>query len=214
MVWIVRKVARHSPVNVDCTMARCKMHDSRWRALTKGTSGMNAAFLTCGPQEATPQEKSKFVGLVNSREAVAERFVRAGIERQGAKMVFAFFGEKLVGVSALKMPLNSYRMSIGGAAKSGFRLPLNRFPFELGYVAVAAAYERKGLGRQLVAQAVALSGGSGLFATTSNPAMFEKILPQFGFYAVGKAWASDRKPESGKAAELHLLVRDPVVKSA
>lgn len=158
-------------------------------------------------EQASQQEKESFIRLVRSREAVEEQHVRSGIERPGVKLVFAYLDDDLAGVAALKVPLNTYRSGLGSNAKSGYALPHSIFPNELGYVAVAMAHEGRGLGKELVHNVVGLSGGKGLFATTSNAAMLEGVLPKFGFQRVGKSWLSQRNADDAKPAELYLMVR-------
>ena len=159
-------------------------------------------------ENAGAKEKEAFIRLVQSGEAVDGTFVRSGIERRGAKMVFATNGGELAGVAALKVPASSYRNGLARTAKAGYELPEQLFPFELGYVAVAPKYEGKGLGTRLVQEVVSSSAGKGLFATTSSPAMLEHILPKFGFTSAGSPWMSTRRSEPTASYKLHLLIRN------
>ena len=142
--------------------------------------------------DATQRDMEDFIRLVRKGEAVAEHYVRNGIERKGAKMVLAKLDDTLVGVAALKVPLKTYRNRIESEAKSGHSIPEVKYPFELGYVAVDADHGGRGTGKQLVDSVLYLSGGRGLFATTSHPAMKKNILPSAGFQPVGTSWANDQ----------------------
>ena len=173
----------------------------------KAPQNMPARFQRYTSEQASADEKESFIELVRSREAVQEEFVRAGIERRGALLIFGFVGESLAGVAALKVPSKSYRSGLSRPQKSGYPLPQQHFPFELGYVAVAQDHEGRGLGTDLVREVVEVSGGKGLFATTSNVGMLEHILPRFGFKRVGQSWAGQQSSEPQITYNLHLLVR-------
>lgn len=170
---------------------------------------MNVKILIRAAGRATEQEKAKFIDLVKSRGAVEEKFVREGIERTGAMMVFALIENDVAGVSALKIPLPNYRDGLGRNVKSGYQIQEHRFPYELGYVAVAKEYERNGLGSLLVERVLKLSNGKGIFATTSNPAMIDTILPRAGFQRVGASWTKCKGDGSGECYDLHLMIREP-----
>jgi len=133
-----------------------------------------------------------FVRLVQEGAAVNEHYVRQGIQRKGTKMILARVEDVVVGVAALKVPLKSYRNGIGSDDKSGYAIPQDLYPFELGYVAVPEHHGGRGIGRTLVNKVLELSDGHGLFATTSHPAMKESLLPGAGFEPVGNSWANDR----------------------
>ena len=103
-------------------------------------------------------------------------------------MVMAITKHAVVGVAALKVPLKSYRDGIESEAKSGYLIPEDKYPFELGYVAVSADHGGKGIGKALVNNVLELADGHGLFATTSHPAMKKSILPTAGLKPVGTSW--------------------------
>jgi GNAT superfamily N-acetyltransferase len=140
-----------------------------------------------GP-DAKPDEVADFVRLVQQGGAVDENYVRQGIERQGAKIVLAIIDGTVVGVAALKVPLDIYRKGLESEAKSGHLISQNSYPYELGYVAVSQGHEGRGIGKALMDQVLALSEGNGLFATTSDPAMRKSLLPRAGFALVGASW--------------------------
>ncbi|MAN65311.1 GNAT family N-acetyltransferase [uncultured Hyphomonas sp.] len=153
-------------------------------------------------KDATPSDVNQFVRLVTHGGAVKEHFVRQGVRHDGAKLVFARSEEITVGVAALKVPVMTYRNGIAHASKSGHPLPADQYPFELGYVAVSEAHGQRGIASTLISQVIELAKGSGLFATTSNPAMMGTLLPRAGFKRVGTSWLNDDDEQ------LHLYILD------
>ena len=138
--------------------------------------------------------------MVRAGGAVDEGYVRQGIQRDGAKLVFARIDNEGIGVAALKIPSANYRNGIQRKFKSGYPLPLAQFPFELGYVAVAEAYSGRGIAGTLIDKVVEQSDCHGLFATTSHAAMKETLLPRAGFERVGTSWLN------GENERLHLFI--------
>ncbi|WP_460275917.1 GNAT family N-acetyltransferase [Celeribacter sp. ULVN23_4] len=137
---------------------------------------------------ATKEEVDTVIKLVGSGGAVAENYVREGAARPGAQIIFAEVDGQAVGVAALKVPLVGYRSSLQGAAKAGYLLPESEYPYELGYISVSPKHSGQGIAKALVAEVLCLATGNGVFATTSNPAMKENVLPSFKFVPVGKTW--------------------------
>lgn len=154
-------------------------------------------------KDATKEQVDTFVELVGSGGAVDEYYVRKGVVRSGANIIFAEVDGLAVGSAALKVPSVGYRSGLQRAAKADYSLPENEYPYELGYVSVSPKYSGQGIAKALVAEVLRLADGNGIFATTSHPAMKDFILPSFKFVHVGKAWEN----ESGDI--LFLLVRKP-----
>lgn len=149
-----------------------------------------------GP-EATQNRQDEFLQFVTDGGAVEGYYVRQGIDRAGAKLVFAKSDGVTVGVAALKVPSNEYRRGL--EEKSGYQLDQKLYPFELGYVAVPPEHSGRGIAKGLVEQVLALADGDGIFATTSNSAMKCTILPKFGFSQAGSPWKNNQQEE------LHLM---------
>ncbi|WP_144435629.1 GNAT family N-acetyltransferase [Roseovarius atlanticus] len=150
--------------------------------------------------KATNEEIDAFVNLVGAGGAVDEYYVRLGIVRPGVRIVFAELDGQAVGVDALKRPSIQYRTGLQSAVRADFPLADDEYPYELGYVSVSPNYSRQGLARTLVAEVLRLADGSGVFATTSNLAMKDGLLPSFEFVLAGNS----RRNGSGDV--LHLLV--------
>ena len=83
---------------------------------------------------ATKEEVDTFVELVGSGGAVDGKYVRTGVVRTGAQIIFAEIDGQAVGVAALKVPLVEYRSGLQCAEKSDYSLPERAYPYELGYL--------------------------------------------------------------------------------
>ncbi|WP_417247482.1 GNAT family N-acetyltransferase [Celeribacter sp.] len=151
---------------------------------------------------ATQEEVDTFVELVASGGAVDEKYVRLGVVRPSAQIIFAEISGSTVGVAALKVPSVEYRYRLQSVAKAGYSLPEREYPYELGYVSVSPEHAGKGIAKALVKEVMSLTDGSGIFATTSNPAMKDGVLPPFKFVPAGQTW------KNANGDTLGLLVRD------
>ncbi|MBE2274881.1 MAG: GNAT family N-acetyltransferase [Rhodobacteraceae bacterium] len=154
---------------------------------------------TLSPGEASEAQRDAMVRLVVAGGGIAEAAVRAGVPRAEA-LVLCIARGHVAGVAALKVPQPGYRAGLTSATKSGIALPPDRFPRELGYLAVEPALRRQGLGRILCTEALSLARGRGLFATTGLDVMRDHILPRLGFVAAGGIW-------QGQAEPVALMVR-------
>lgn len=152
-------------------------------------------------EDLNDKEVEIFVELVSSGGAVNEYFVRQGVKRPSTKVVLAEVDGRTVGVAALKIPSDNYRSGLQGAAKANRLIPQKDYPYELGYVSVSPEYVGRGIARRMIEIVLNLSDGKGIFATTSHPAMKERLLPPFDFLLVGDTW----KNEAGDS--LNLLLR-------
>lgn len=151
------------------------------------------------PDMATEIERAALVQLVAAGGALTADAVRASLPRAEA-LVFCTTGGQVVGVAALKVPHPAYRRGLTLPTKAGIPLPEDRFPCELGHLAVAPAQRRLGLGRMLGTAVLTLAQGRGLFATTGLDVMQAHILPRLGFVAAGQIW-------QGRAEPVALMLR-------
>lgn len=151
--------------------------------------------------KAKKEEVDTFVELVTSGGAVDEKYVRLGVVRPGAQIIFAEVAGRTAGVAALKVPSVEYRIGLQSVTKADYSLPESDYPYELGYVSVSPEHAGKGIAKALVAEVMSLADGSGIFATTSNPAMKDGVLPPFKFVPVGQTW------KNATGDTLGLLVR-------
>jgi predicted GNAT family N-acyltransferase len=114
-------------------------------------------------------------------------------------LAYVLIDGHIVGVAALKVPVQSYRDSI--SRKSGFSIADWKYPLELGYLVVDKSARGQKLSTRLVDAVLDAAGDSGLFATTSSTAV-HKILPRVGFVVRGNTY------KSNDGDELTLYVRD------
>lgn len=155
-------------------------------------------------EDATQDEVETIVKLVSLGGAVDEYYVRQGVNRPGARVVFAEVNGETVGVAALKIPSVEYRSGLQGSTKAEFSLPSKDYPYELGYISVLPDHGGRGIARRMIEIVLGLSEGKGFFATTSHPAMRDGLLPSFDFRLAGNAW------ENKSAVILNLLIREPI----
>ena len=117
-----------------------------------------------------------------------------------ARLVFCEENAVLIGIAAIKRPLDSYRFSL--SRKSGVNLSQAAWPFELGWVFVAPSARGKGLSSKLVACAVEEIGAA-LFATSRTDNKFmQSTLLKFGFAPEG-----DDFPSSNGDRRIQLFTR-------
>jgi ribosomal protein S18 acetylase RimI-like enzyme len=96
----------------------------------------------------------------------------------------------MVGVAALKRPLDSYRAKVAGRA--GVKLKPSEWPFELGYVFVSDDQRGVGLGRSLTDALIREAGSANIFATVrANNERMRTVLRRFEFAVAGRDYLSD-----------------------
>ena len=147
---------------------------------------------TIRPSELTPSERSEFITFVGNAGEVNLGTLPALVSRAGALITIAD-GQNLIGTAAIKRPTEDHRR--GEFSKAKVVELADAYPFELGWVVVDENHRRCGLGRRLVAEAIASSPGFGVFATTKSDQM-RRMLVEFGFAALGQPYRSVLNPEA------------------
>lgn len=94
--------------------------------------------------DATTEDVDTFVMLAGSGGADGAEYVRIGVVRPGAKIIFAEVGGEAAGVAALKVPTVGYRSGLQSTVKADYALPTSEYPYELGYVSVLPKHSRLG----------------------------------------------------------------------
>jgi GNAT superfamily N-acetyltransferase len=152
------------------------------------------------PQSCSEAELSSFRDLVLLGGEVKADHLSVGVARAHL-LAFMRIDGGLAGVGCLKNPLGNYSRTVFRKAKS--KLDATSFPFELGYMSVAADHRGKGVSR-LLADALTFDIPNNLFATSAvvNIAM-HRTLDRVGFKAEGETYES--REEVGKM--LSLFVR-------
>jgi len=154
------------------------------------------------PIDCSSSELENFAMLVHEGGEVGT----AGLEdRIGAAqiLVFAYAGDELAAISALKRPTERYRASVFRKARA--TLNVKSFGIELGWVYVKPKYQGRGLSRQLVSLAIERAHGEPLFATSrANNSRMHSSLAKYGFVKNGSEYASAERSE-----KLVLFIRQP-----
>ncbi|XOK15612.1 hypothetical protein ACI6PO_28095 (plasmid) [Agrobacterium tumefaciens] len=147
------------------------------------------ALVACAPGELPIECLARFVELIRGGGAIPGDPSKVEKRLLNAKaLVYLRRSGTIVGIAALKRPVESYRTRIGGSA--GFPISETDYPYELGYVVVDASMQGQNLSPELVNAIVALAAGERLFATTSSAAM-HKVLPRAGFVKSGQEYKND-----------------------
>lgn len=148
------------------------------------------ALVACAPDEMPNDCLTRFVELIRGGGAIPAD--QAIVEKRLLKaktLVYLKRGATIVGIAALKVPVESYRARI--AESTGFPVPKEDYPYELGYVVVDPSIQGQNLSSKLVSATVAIAAGERLFATTSSAAM-HKVLPRVGFVKSGQEYVNDK----------------------
>jgi GNAT superfamily N-acetyltransferase len=154
------------------------------------------------PTDCSSDDLDTFKKLViGSGEVNPEGFDQRVKRAEG--LVFLYWGERVVGVAAIKRSNQSYKERVFKKAKS----PEDpaRYLFELGWVVVEDRFRGKGFSRALVERAVSLVPGENLFATTrADNIPMRKTNENCGFVVSGERFRTSRKD---KQHELLLFTR-------
>ena len=116
---------------------------------------------------------------------------RSGLEsrlRNVVRFQLAFDGKKLIGILALKKPLQAYKRIIARKAElSGHELEkFNKIEHEAGYLVVHPSYRGMGIADKLNFYLQ----DTKMFATTKSLKV-ERIMKKYGFKQIGKPYSSD-----------------------
>jgi len=165
-------------------------------------------ILVAKPPEAfSESEILDFMALVHAGNEVGNIVLERNV-RQAKCLVFGRQASCLVGVAALKNPLNSYRQNL--ESKAGVALNDMEFPFELGYVFVLPSARLQGLAVKLCQAALPLAEGGGVFATArTNNDGIAVVLEKVGFSKAGHPYRSSRSDY-----RLQLFVRHATQQAA
>jgi hypothetical protein len=117
-------------------------------------------------------------------------------------LVVARQGKDLIGVAALKVPQQSYRVRL--RQETGVDLSADLYPVELGYVGVSKACRGHRLSSILMAELMSLpAGNEGVFATTKRDGYYKAALPDLGFNYRGQY-------QNSKEETVHLLTKPAI----
>ena len=142
------------------------------------------------PADCTPQALADFERLVSEAGTVDPQGLTERIRNASRLLFLRESNGQLVGVGALKHPLLSYRRRV--FAQAGAAVPVDEYPVELGWIAVAKSHQRRGLWRRIIRQLINLAENENLFATTRSDARTMRLAADFGFKPAGKPYPSGR----------------------
>lgn len=132
------------------------------------------------------QERTELGGEVDDG-GLAYRIVHA------EKLAFLSVDGNLVGTAGLKNPEQTYRLKV--SRKSDFELPVQQFPYELGWIYVVPEAEGRGYAKAMAGVLLHSIKGHGVFATTrtNNGAMNHLLPSTFKFVASGNLYKARDK---------------------
>ncbi len=136
------------------------------------------------PAELTDAARASFIELVCAGGEVGGQV----LEKNNAQALWLLRKEgQIRGIAAVKRPLTSYRKRIGKSANA--ELSDADFPYELGYIFIVPEARGQNLSGPLVAKALEIVSGSGVFATAriDNHAMRASLL-KAGFGPTGRPY--------------------------
>lgn len=156
------------------------------------------------PAECSDEELKNFATVLAEGGQVAISGMMTRI-KLAKSLGFAYNEDgELVGVSALKVPLEAYRRQVESGA--GVSLPSSEYPYDVGWLYVKPEYRGAKAGqmlRYLLVQPV-LGINAGAFATIRHDNfMPQRIITKYGFERAGHVWTSEK---TGNAID--LFVRD------
>jgi len=155
------------------------------------------------PSDCSSDELTVFKQLLLAGDEVDNASLVARIQA-AVCLVFHFTDNgRIVSISALKTPGNSYRAKVFKQAKSSERA--DDFPFELGWLFVVEEYRNRGLSRLLAERALKLAEQKNVFAITriDNVPMC-RTNTRLCFQQSGDPYRTTRK---GRSYLLSLFIR-------
>jgi hypothetical protein len=151
------------------------------------------------PGECQAREIEAFCELVAMGEQVPLRGLPRRV-RSAYLLAFAYDADRLVAVTAVKNPANSYRDGV--FKKAGVFNLAGNYPYEIGYAFTIEGYRGRGLHQGLLNGLIIKIGFQNCYATTKAenvPYVLEKLL----FTKTG----SDYKNEDGETLKLFTYSR-------
>jgi predicted GNAT family N-acyltransferase len=143
-------------------------------------------FKVAAPAAFSPAELAAILELIQSESQVAAAGLLNRI-KQSKLISIAIAQGKIVGISALKIPNNSYKQSV--FANAGVPELATQFPYEMGWKVVLPEYRGQALGLQLSQRLLSSVNIKQVFATvrsTNQSAL--KPMQQLGFAPLGNTF--------------------------
>lgn len=151
------------------------------------------------------QDKTTYIAFVRASGEVAKNTVPDLVERAVA-LVTLHDGETLIGTAAIKNPNAQHRT--GDFRKAGCKDRAAAHPLELGWVHVHEDHRGHKHSYSLVEEAMKSVGTLGVYATTKNDGMRNKVLPKYGFVPTGTNFPSTLKPDEKLSLFTRAVTKD------
>jgi len=151
------------------------------------------------PQECTDREIDRFVRLLLAGGQVDHRNLKETVIAHGSRLAFAFVGDLIVGIAAVKKPARHYVINV--FQKAHVAIHAVYYELEIAWCCTAPEYRGRGLCRRLIGRLLNEVSGRNFFSTTvaTNEAMI-KIFTGFDFEKFGRVF-------DGRSEPIQLLTR-------
>lgn len=139
------------------------------------------------PSDFTNNEIRLFTDFIKEGSQVSE----IGLKKRvlNCKLLgFCYMSNELVGISAIKTPLDSYRFKVFMNAR--LEKEVEKFKYELGYSFTKKGYQGKGINYAINSELISNVNDSNIYATTGNPGMIH-LLVKLGFNQIGEKYNGD-----------------------
>jgi hypothetical protein len=144
------------------------------------------------PNKCTKKELNSFANLVNSGGQLSHKLNKDDIKEFGHLLSFYYENNKLLSVSALKIPNKEYKEKVFKEANA--ENLMNKYKYESGWSYTIPEARGKGLIVKLM-EGLLKKTKNGVYATTriSNKAI-EKVMEKMKFKKIGKNFPGMTEP--------------------
>ena len=139
----------------------------------------------------SPEEKAVFIAFIIAAKEVDAKTLPRLVD-QAVALVTLHDDKTLIGTAAIKQPSALHRTRT--FIKAGCDNQAASHPLELGWVHVHEDRRCQKHSYALVQEAMKSIGYHGVYATTKNDGMRDKVLPKYGFVRAGKDFPSTLEP--------------------
>jgi len=153
------------------------------------------------PSDCAADEINDFCAVVSSGGKVSPDGLRDRILR-ATYLAFCHQGGRLLGVAALKDPVDSYRERV--FAKAGVSSQDAETETEFGYAFTLSECRGRGVGTQILSELVAIAAPAGIFATAEVESGMSRLLRKHGFIPVGQPYSG-----AHTGSQIQLCIKSP-----
>ena len=142
------------------------------------------------PSVCAPQALADFERLVIEGDSVDPQGLAQRIRQASHLLFLRGIDGQLVGAGGLKRPRPAYRHRVFTAA--GATEPEERYPIELGWIAVAKSHQGQQLSTRIVGELLTFAKNKNIFATTRADERIMSFASDYGFKINGQPYPSGR----------------------